>query len=64
MPDKEPHVGYHFLLSICVKLLQKSVPRENPISFYRLNIQKKLAIETKGFNHASYQCGYPSVTVD
>ncbi|CAF0873552.1 unnamed protein product [Adineta steineri] len=63
LPDKASNLDRHSLLYDSVRRLQKSIPQENPISFYRVNIEK-LATETKGFNHASCQCAYPSVKVD
>ena len=64
LPDEAvPHVHYHSVLRNCAELLQKSVPQENPISYYRVNIEK-LAQEITGFNHASCNCVYPSVKVD
>ncbi|CAF4223160.1 unnamed protein product [Rotaria sp. Silwood2] len=51
------------LLYTCIRTLQRSVPRGNPITCYRVNIEK-LAKETKGFNHASCQCSYPEVKID
>ncbi|CAF1458642.1 unnamed protein product [Adineta steineri] len=63
LPDEVSNVNYNSLLYGSVKRLQQSIPQENPISFYRVNIEK-LAVETKGFNHALCQCQYPSVKVD
>ncbi|UJR12472.1 hypothetical protein I4U23_016647 [Adineta vaga] len=51
------------LLYDCVKLLEESTTEENPISFYRVNIEQ-LAKETKGFNHAAFQSSYPAVNID
>ncbi|CAF0906569.1 unnamed protein product [Rotaria sordida] len=51
------------LLYSCLRTLQRSVPRGNPITYYRVNIEK-LAEITKGFNHASCQCSYPEVKID
>ncbi|CAF3737144.1 unnamed protein product [Rotaria sp. Silwood1] len=44
-------------------ILKDLVPKDSPISFYRVNIEQ-LAKKTKGFNHASCQCNYPHVKVD
>ncbi|CAF0957612.1 unnamed protein product [Rotaria sordida] len=44
-------------------ILEDLVPKNSPISFYRVNIEQ-LAKKTKGFNHASCQCSYPDVKVD
>jgi hypothetical protein len=63
LPDEEPYVRFHSLLNSCVRKLRRSVPRENSISYYRVNIEK-LAKKTQGFNHASCQCLFPSVKVD
>ncbi|UJR16948.1 hypothetical protein I4U23_003846 [Adineta vaga] len=64
LPDKASSIHQsRTLLSKCVELLQQSVPAENPISYYRVNIEK-LAEKTQGFNHASCQCYLPSVTID
>ncbi|CAF1314138.1 unnamed protein product [Rotaria sp. Silwood1] len=51
------------LLYNCIRTLQRSVARENPITWYRVNIEK-LAQATQGFNHASCQCSYPEVKID
>ncbi|CAF1616399.1 unnamed protein product [Didymodactylos carnosus] len=51
------------LLHDCVKLLQRSVPSENPILYCRVNIEQ-LAKETKGMNHAACQSSYPAVNID
>jgi hypothetical protein len=51
------------LLYDCVQTLQHSISVENPILFYRVNIEK-LARATKGFNHASCQCSFPRVGID
>ncbi|CAF0903761.1 unnamed protein product [Adineta ricciae] len=63
LPDKAPTGGYRALLSNCVQFLQNSISSKTPISYYRVNINK-LAEVTRGFNHASCQCSFPSVTVD
>ncbi|CAF2131296.1 unnamed protein product [Rotaria magnacalcarata] len=64
LPDEKPSCSrYDSILFKCIRTLQRSVPRENPILYYRINIEK-LAKETKGFNHASCQCGYPAVEID
>ncbi|CAF3252277.1 unnamed protein product [Rotaria sp. Silwood2] len=64
LSDEKPVCSdYNSLLYQCVRTLQRSVPQENPISFYRVNIEK-LAEAAKGFNHASCQCGFPSVKID
>jgi hypothetical protein len=64
LPDKEPiSSNRDDLLYDCVNTLQRSVPQDNPISFYHVNIQK-LAQETRGFNHAACQCAYPNVKID
>ncbi|CAF4327189.1 unnamed protein product, partial [Rotaria sp. Silwood2] len=57
------HSNYDSLLYDCVRTLQRSIPQENPILFYRVAI-KKLVETTKGFNHASYQCSYPAIEID
>jgi hypothetical protein len=63
LPDEKPSCSFDSLLRDCVRTLQRSVPEENPISYYRVNIEQ-LAKETKGFNHASCQCSFPAVEVD
>ena len=47
------------LLYDCVRQLQKSISQDNPILFYRVNIEN-LAKAKQGFNHASCQCYLPS----
>lgn len=47
----------------CVEKLQHSVPRENPISYYRVNIEK-LAKVTQGFQHAGCACHWDSAKVN
>ncbi|UJR12040.1 hypothetical protein I4U23_016218 [Adineta vaga] len=61
--DALSNIRYDSLLRDCIRTLQKSVPQENPISLYQVNIEK-LTKEIQGFNHASCQCGYPSVKFD
>ena len=58
-----PYVRYNSPLHNYIKTLRKSAPRDNPIAYYRVNIEK-LAKQTKGFNHASCNCSYPSMKVD
>ncbi|CAF2796191.1 unnamed protein product [Rotaria sp. Silwood2] len=53
----------HSLLYKCVEQLQRSIPQENPILFYRVNIEK-LAKITKGFHHASCHCLYGDADFD
>jgi hypothetical protein len=43
--------------------LKRPVSKNNPISYYHVNIEK-LAEKTKGFNHASRQYEYPVVEID
>jgi hypothetical protein len=64
LPDEKPKCsGSNSLLYDCVRTLQRSVPQENPISYYRINVEN-LAKETKGFNHASCHCGYPALEIN
>ncbi|CAF3739602.1 unnamed protein product [Rotaria sordida] len=61
--EKSNSTDRNSLLYSCLRTLQRSVPRGNPIAYYRVNIEK-LAEVTKGFNHASCQCSYPEVKID
>jgi hypothetical protein len=63
LPDVLPYTEFNSLLENCVRTLQRSAPPDNPMSFYRVNIEK-LAKETEGFNHTSCNCMYPALKVD
>lgn len=64
LPDvQSSNLNSDSLLYDCVETLQQSVPVENPISFYRVNIEH-LARETKGFNHAACQCRFPDAEIN
>lgn len=43
-----------------IRTLKRSGPDQDPITFYRVNIEK-LAEQSGGFSHASCQCDIPSV---
>jgi len=57
------HSDSSHLLHRYIQTLQRSVSITNPISYYRVNIEK-LAEKTQGFNHASCLCLYAAVEVD
>ncbi|UJR16978.1 hypothetical protein I4U23_003876 [Adineta vaga] len=63
LADESSCEDFNSLLYDCVQILQDKVPQENPVSFYRVNIEK-LAEVTQGFNHAGCQCQYPTVKVN
>jgi hypothetical protein len=64
LPNKNPSSkDSSSLLNDCVEILQHSVPSKTSISYYRVNIER-LAKETKGFSHASFQSAYPAVNID
>ncbi|UJR22021.1 hypothetical protein I4U23_025088 [Adineta vaga] len=63
LTNQSSNTSYQSVLHKSITILQTLVPQDNPISFYRTNIEK-LATKTRGFNHASCQCSYPSVKVN
>jgi len=63
MPDKESNDSSSRLLHRHFRTLTCSVSKNNPISYYHVNIEK-LAEKTKGFNYASCQYEYLLVEID
>ena len=60
---EEDCVAQFSLLDRPVKVLKHCLQKDNPISYYRVNIEE-LAKETNGFNHASCHCLFPDIDVN